>query len=93
MFRMTCGLFHIPVDDINPLSTRTYHAYGYRKLENFQVMNFFKNEGLQYGVLQLMCHNLFFTQITPAPGAGAVESRGGTGDYYLIHSRDGFQTF
>ena len=30
---------------------------------------------------------------TPAPGGGAVESRGGTGDYYLIHSKDGFQTF
>ena len=30
---------------------------------------------------------------TPAPGGYAVESLGGTGDYYLIHSRDRFQTF
>ena len=31
--------------------------------------------------------------ITPAPGGYAVESLGGTGDYYLIHSKDRFQTF
>ena len=30
---------------------------------------------------------------TPAPGGGNVGSLGGTGDYNLIHSRDGFQTF
>jgi len=26
-------------------------------------MSFFENEDLQYGVLQLMCHKLFFIQI------------------------------
>ena len=40
-----------------------------------------------------MTHCIQTNVYTPAPGGGAVESRGGTGDYYLIHSRDGFQTF
>ena len=34
-----------------------------KHFENFQVMSFFENEGLQYGVLQLMCHTFFFTQM------------------------------
>ena len=37
--------------------------------------------------------DIYVGNTTPAPGGYAVESLGGTGDYYLIHSRDGFQTF
>ena len=31
---------------INPFSTRTYHVYGLRKFESFQVMSFIENDGI-----------------------------------------------
>ena len=34
-------------NQFNPFSTRTYHVYGHRNFENFQMISFFENGSFQ----------------------------------------------